>query len=175
MTTKTIFLDRDGVINIDKKYLYSIDEFEFIEGIFDACKFFLSLNYSIVIITNQSGIGRGYYTKKDFETLNMWMINEFKKNEINILDVLYCPHLPNANCICRKPKPGMLFDAKNKHHIDFETSWLIGDSENDIIAANNAGIKNTIIVKTGNKVNEKNTTAKYILESIHDAIQVVSY
>jgi len=173
MPIKTIFLDRDGVINKEIKYLHKIKDFEFIDGIFASCKYLESLGYQIIIITNQSGISRGYYTTSDFEIITNWMINQFHYNDIEILDVFHCPHLPNINCNCRKPKPGMLFEAKKKHNIDMSKSWLIGDKETDIIAANNAGINNTILVKSGHKINEKGTNAKFILGSVSTLKNVI--
>ena len=101
------------------------------------------------------------------------MIAEFQKNDIIILDIFHCPHLPNSNCNCRKPKPGMLLDAKYKHNIDMQNSWLIGDKEIDIIAANSSGITNTILVKSGHKINEVDSNAKYFLDSIQQSKQVI--
>jgi D-glycero-D-manno-heptose 1,7-bisphosphate phosphatase len=173
MPIKTIFLDRDGVVNKELNYLYKKDDFIFIDGVFKACLYFQKLDYKIIIITNQSGISRGFYTEKNFQILTKWMIEEFKKNSVNILDIFYCPHLPDKNCYCRKPKPGMLLTAKNKHNIDMKNSWMIGDKENDIKAANNAGIKNTILVKSGHNVDELNSKAKFILDSIKDTHQVI--
>jgi D-glycero-D-manno-heptose 1,7-bisphosphate phosphatase len=174
MPIKTIFLDRDGVINKEIKYLHKIKDFEFIDGIFESCKYLKSLGYKIIIITNQSGISRGYFTKNDFQIITNWMIDQFNNNDIKILDVLYCPHLPNTKCNCRKPKPGMLFEAKKKHNINMNKSWLIGDKETDIIAANNAGINNTILVKSGHKINEKETNAKFILGSVSTLKNVIN-
>ena len=174
MPIKTIFLDRDGVINKETKYLHKIKDFEFIDGIFESCKYLKSLGYKIIVITNQSGISRGYYTKNDFQIITNWMIDQFNNNDIKILDVLYCPHLPNTKCNCRKPKPGMLFEAKKKHNINMNKSWLIGDKETDIIAANNAGINNTILVKSGHKINEKETNAKFILGSVSTLKNVIN-
>ena len=114
MTIKTIFLDRDGVINKEVKYLFRIADFEFIEGVFDACLYFHNLDYKIIIISNQSGIARGYYNENDYQRLTEWMLNQFNKKGISILDILYCPHGPESTCDCRKPKPGMLIEAKNK-------------------------------------------------------------
>jgi len=173
MTTKTIFLDRDGVINKEINYLYKIEEFEFIDGVFEACKYLINLNYQIIIVTNQSGIARGYYSERDYQILNTWMLAQFKKNNIIIFDIFHCPHLPNSNCNCRKPKPGMFLEAKYKHNIDMKKSWLIGDKEVDIISANNSGISNTILVRSGHKINELNSNAKYILDSIYNASQVI--
>ena len=174
MPIKTIFLDRDGVINKEIKYLHKIKDFEFIDGIFESCKYLKSLGYKIIVITNQSGISRGYYSKNDFQIITNWMIDQFNNNNIKILDVLYCPHLPNTKCNCRKPKPGMLFEAKKKHNINMNKSWLIGDKETDIIAANNAGINNTILVKSGHKINEKETNAKFILGSVSTLKNVIN-
>ena len=173
MTIKTIFLDRDGVINKEINYLNKIDDFEFLDGVFETCQYLISLNYKIIIITNQSGIARGYYTVNDFQIITNWMITQFKKNAVNILDVFHCPHFPDSNCNCRKPKPGMLLEAKYKHNIDMQNSWLIGDREVDIIAANSSGITNTILVKSGHKINEVDSNAKYILESIHQSNEVI--
>ena len=173
MRTKTIFLDRDGVINKEVNYLHKIDDFEFINGIFDTCIYFQKLGYKIIIITNQSGISRGYYTEKQYQIVTKWMLNEFLNNQVQILDIFHCPHSPEANCNCRKPNPGMLLDAKSKHNIDMKKSWMIGDKENDIIAANKSGITNTILVKSGHQINETNSNAKYILESVIQSSKVI--
>ena len=173
MSIKTIFLDRDGVINKEKNYLYKIDDFEFIDGVFEACQHLINLDYKIIIITNQSGIARGYYSANDFQIITNWMIAEFKKNNVDILDVFHCPHSPSSNCDCRKPKPGMFIEAKNKHNIDMLKSWMIGDSERDIRAANLAGIKNTILVRSGHKINESNSNAMFFLDSINKTNQII--
>ena len=173
MAIKTIFLDRDGVINKEVHYLHKIEDFEFIDGVFKICQYLNMLGYKIIVITNQSGISRGYYNETDFEILSNWMVDEFKKNDIKILDIFHCPHSPDSNCKCRKPKPGMLLAAKDKYNIDMQNSWLIGDKEDDIIAANNSDITNTILVKSGHTINEIDSNAKYILESINETNQVI--
>jgi len=170
---KTIFLDRDGVINKEISYLHKIDEFVFIDGVFEACQNFNKLGYQIIIVTNQSGISRGYFSEKDFQTITNWMLHQFEINDVNILDVLHCPHSPESNCICRKPKPGMFIQAKKKHKINMAESWMIGDSERDIRAASLAGIKNTIIVKSGHKLEEDSSLAMFVLDSIINANQVI--
>ena len=173
MTIKTIFLDRDGVINKEINYLHKIEDFEFINGVFEACQYLESLNYKIIITTNQSGISRGYYTESDFQKITKWMLSQFNNNNIDILDVIHCPHLPSDFCDCRKPKPGMLLSAKTKHNIDMENSWMIGDKEEDIMAANAANIMNTILVRSGYKVNEANSNAKYFLDSIQYSKKII--
>jgi len=173
MNLKSIFLDRDGVINKETNYLYKINDFEFIDGVFGACRYFQDLGFKIIIVTNQSGIARGLYSDKDFQKLTKWMCQEFKKNKIEILDVFYCPHLPEALCNCRKPKPGLLIKAKEKHKINMKNSWFIGDKEIDITAANASGISNTILVRSGHQIDESITKAKYLLDSIKDSKKVI--
>ena len=173
MPIKTIFLDRDGVINKETNYLYKIKDFEFISGIFDTCIHFRKLGYKIIIITNQSGISRGLYTESDYQNLTQWMLKKFNKNNVEILDVFHCPHGPESNCYCRKPKPGMFLEAKIKHNIDMGTSWMIGDSERDIKAANLAGITKTILVRSGHKVNESNSNAMFFLDSINEINHII--
>ena len=172
MSIKTIFLDRDGVINKDINYLHKIDDFEFVDGIFDACLYFQQLGYKIIIVTNQSGIARGYYNESDYQKLTQWMLGQFEKNNIKILDVFHCPHGPDSTCDCRKPKPGMFLKANAKHNIDMEKSWMIGDKERDLIAANRAGIHNTILLKNSHKIDK--SKASFFLDSIQRAKQIIT-
>jgi len=173
MAIKTIFLDRDGVINEDVGYLHKIKDFKFIEGIFETCLFFLRLDYQIIIVSNQSGIARGYYTEDDYKKLIQWMINQFSIKNIPILDSFYCPHGPGSDCSCRKPMPGMLIEAKIKYNIDMSRSWMIGDKETDIEAANLAGITNTILVESGHLINKSNSNSKFIINSIKDSKYII--
>ena len=173
MAIKTIFLDRDGVVNKEVRYLYRLSDFEFIDGIFDACLYFQKLGYEIVIVTNQSGITRGYYNENDYQKLTEWMLGQFNENGINILDTFYCPHGPESLCECRKPKPGMLIEAKHKYNISMKDSWMIGDSESDIKAANAAGISKTILVRSGHLVGESNSNSKFTIDSIKQSKEVI--
>jgi D-glycero-D-manno-heptose 1,7-bisphosphate phosphatase len=173
MTIKTIFLDRDGVINKEVGYLHKIEDFKFIDGIFDACLFFLKLNYQIIIVTNQSGIARGYFNHSDYQKLTQWMLNQFFTKNISILGTYYCPHGPESICSCRKPMPGMFFEARDKFNINMEESWMIGDSETDIEAAINAGILNTILIRNGHLIDELSSNSKFIINSIKQSEQII--
>ena len=173
MAIKTIFLDRDGVINEEVNYLYQIEKIKFIDGVFEACLYFQKLNYKIIIVSNQSGIARGYYSEEDYKKLTAWILNQFEQKSISILDTFYCPHGPDSKCNCRKPKPGMLIDAKHKHNISMEESWMIGDKETDITAAKIAGIRNTILVRSGNINHEPNSKASHIANSIKESKKII--
>ena len=173
MAIKTIFLDRDGVINKEVGYLHRIEDFIFIDGVFEACLSFKQLEYQIIIISNQSGIARGYFTLFEYEKLTKWMLNQFSKKNISILDVFFCPHGPKSKCGCRKPRPGMIIDAMDKYNIDLEKSWMIGDKETDIEAANLSGISNTVLVRSGHIINESDSKSKYIVNSIKDSINLI--
>lgn len=174
MPIKTIFLDRDGVINQEVHYLHKISDFKFVSGAIDACRDFQNKGYYIVIVTNQSGIARGIYTENDYQILTQWMLEQFIRNKIKILDVLYCPHGPESNCECRKPKPGLLIKAKKLHNIDMQNSWMIGDKESDIQAAKNSGVNKTILVRSGHSIDELKTDAKYIINSIKQSKRLIN-
>ena len=170
---KAIFLDRDGVINIEKNYLYKIEDFEFVEGTFSSLKQLQNLGYKLFIITNQSGVGRGYYTLKDFDKLTSWMIHQFEINDITISQVELCPHAPTDKCDCRKPLTGMIDNILQNHDIDLENSWLIGDKGSDIQCAKNANVKNTIQVKSGHNFTDKDSIADFICASIKDVPKII--
>lgn len=168
--SKALFLDRDGVINVDKSYLYKKEDFVFCDGIFELLKYAQNLGYRLFVITNQSGIARGYYSEDDFKRLTSWMLKEFEKKGITIQKVYHCPHLPEDNCKCRKPEPKMIEDAISEFGIEPATSWMIGDKPSDMEAAKNAGIQNTILVSTQNK---KTPLAKYSVQSLYDIIDII--
>lgn len=171
--TKAFFFDRDGVINIEKDYLHTIEKFEFVEGTFDTLRYLQNLGYALFIITNQSGIGRGYYTFKEYEILTRWMKEQFTKEGIEISGIYCCPHAPDEKCECRKPKTGMIKEAEKVCDIDFKNSWLVGDKGSDIQTAYNAKIPNTIQVRSGHSFDESTSKAKYILDSIKDISTII--
>ena len=177
MKQKAVFLDRDGVINVDKGYVHKIEDFEFYPDVFDGLKKLQEAGFKLVIITNQSGIAVGYYTEDDFHKLTEYMLNEFSKQGIKIEKVYYCPHHPEGIipelkqvCTCRKPATGMIESAIEEFNIDPLNSFLIGDKETDIQAGKKMGIK-SILVKTGQGLKYvNNTTADYIAENFTDAV-----
>lgn len=145
---KALFLDRDGIINVDYGHVYKIEDFVFTNDIFDICKDYQDKGYMIFVITNQAGIGKGLYTENDFIRLNDYMLSEFKNHGINIQDVYYCPHSPEDGCDCRKPNPGLFIRAIKDYNIDASKSIAIGDKLSDLEAANKAGVGKLIFKKT---------------------------
>ncbi len=145
---RALFLDRDGVINHDSGYTSSIENFQFIDGIFDLCRAAKQLGYLIIVVTNQAGIGRGYYTEADFLKLTEWMCKRFEAEGAPITEVFYCPYHPEygegnykKESFDRKPNPGMLLRAAEKYNIDLVHSIMIGDKDSDMQAASKAGIE----------------------------------
>lgn len=142
-----LFLDRDGVINIDRAYVSKPEHFEFVDGIFELCRTAKQLGYLIFVVTNQAGIGRGYYTEQDFLNLTGWMCEIFKTQGITIDKVYFCPSHPEygigqykMDSPFRKPGPGMLLQAANEFCVDLARSVLVGDKETDIQAGIAAGV-----------------------------------
>jgi D,D-heptose 1,7-bisphosphate phosphatase len=144
---KVLFLDRDGVINVDYGHVHTVDKFDFIPSIFDICKKYQSDGFEIIVVSNQAGIAKGLYTKKDLDIVDEYMKSEFKKHGVMILDSFYCPHKDSDNCDCRKPKPGLILQATKKYNIDLSRSVLIGDKMSDLEAGHNAGITKLIFKK----------------------------
>ena len=149
---KALFLDRDGVINVESGYIYRPEEVVFIGGIFDFCRKARVQGYLLIVVTNQSGIGRGYYSEGDLQALMRWMGERFIQENCPLAAYYYCPHHPEygigkyqLDCDCRKPKPGMILQAAKEWDIDLTQSMLIGDHPRDIEAAKRAGIEKRIL------------------------------
>jgi D-glycero-D-manno-heptose 1,7-bisphosphate phosphatase len=146
-----IFLDRDGVINENRDdYVKSIDEFIFLPNTIDAIKKFINLGFKIIIITNQSVINRGIISENELQNIHLHMLNELNKCQCQIEKIYFCPHRPNENCNCRKPRTGMIINALSDFSIDISKSWLIGDSNTDIELAKNMGLKSIKLERNGN-------------------------
>jgi D-glycero-D-manno-heptose 1,7-bisphosphate phosphatase len=139
---KALFIDRDGVINVDRVHVHQIKDFTFTKGIFDLCRRYMESGYLIIVITNQAGIAKGLYTERDFLDLTEWMTVQFREQGIVISKVYYCPHHPDITgpCECRKPNPGMILQAIEEFNLDIKQCILIGDHQSDLEAGRRAGI-----------------------------------
>jgi D-glycero-D-manno-heptose 1,7-bisphosphate phosphatase len=162
MLRPAIFLDRDGVINREAGYVHTVDEFRFIEGVFDACRQMTKAGYRLIVITNQAGIARGYYTENDFHELTAWMLGEFRQQGIEIDGVYYCPHHPvhgvgdyGRDCDCRKPAPELILRAAREHSLDLGHSVLVGDKVTDIEAGRAAGVACCVLVLSGHPLSRE--------------------
>lgn len=170
---KAVFLDRDGTINVEKNYLHKIEDFEFIPGVIEGLRLLQDAKFLLIIITNQSGIGRGYYTEEDFHKLNNWMLENLKKHGVNISKVYYCPHLPNAaikkyriDCDCRKPKLGMYNQAIKEWKIDLQASYVIGDKIRDCAICEKTLCRGFLVGE-----NEKEQVRKNVMNGEYERIK----
>lgn len=143
-----IFLDRDGVLNVDINYLHRKEDLVWIEGVVEGLRYAASLGYEFIVVTNQSGVARGIYTEDDVKALHRHMQAYLETQGVSMLDFYYCPHHIEAeipayavDCECRKPKPGLLLKAMKEHDVDPSRSIMIGDHLRDVEAGVHAGVK----------------------------------
>ncbi len=176
---KAVFLDRDGTVNIEKNYLFKEDEFVFINGAVEAIKIFHDMGYKVIVITNQAGVARGYYSENDVIKLHHYIDDELKKYHTYIDTYYYCPHHPEGTiaeysltCQCRKPKTGMIEQAVADLNINLKESIIVGDKEIDIQTGKNAGIKYSILVRSGHLINESDTEADAVYDDLLSFAQV---
>jgi len=172
----TVFLDRDGVINKDSKdYIKNPSEFEFIPKSPEAIALLTQNGFRVIVITNQSMIGRNISTQESLDAIFEKMKTGVEKAGGRITDIFFCPHAPKDKCSCRKPQPGMIFLAKKKYAINLAKSFMIGDSEKDIALARNAKCAKALLVKTGNgissftKLIQKHMPPDYVAKDLYDA------
>lgn len=150
--TKAVFLDRDGVINKEKKdYVKNLNEFVIFDGVSDAIKLLKKHNFLVIIITNQSAINRKILAVKMLNRIHRYLQNYLKNNDTSIDGIYYCPHIPEDKCSCRKPKPGLLLQAASDFKIELKRSWMIGNSIADVNAAKKAGC-NWLLLKNEKKL-----------------------
>ena len=176
MSSFALFLDRDGVINVDYGYVYRREEFDFIDGIFEVARHARKKRYKLVVVTNQSGIARGFYTERDFHYLTDWMCEQFLAANAPIDKVYYSPYHPTEglgqylkNDYSRKPNPGMLLQAQSEFSIDLSRSILIGNKMSDIQAGNAAGVSKNLLFANEHPVGL--STLNYnLVTNLHDVI-----
>lgn len=181
MATKAAFLDRDGVINVDRGYVYRIEDFTVIDGVLEACKRLYDAGFKLVIITNQSGIARGFYKESDLALLNNHILTLFKKAGAPLSGIYCCPHLPDAPleayrkvCDCRKPAPGLFSKAAKELNIDLESSLAFGDKERDLEAALRAGVPTRILLgKDGKAIPSKSASAVAVAKDLLTAVDLL--
>jgi len=176
---KSVFLDRDGVINLkspEGDYIKKWDEFRFLPGVIEALGRLNQAGYLIMIITNQRGIAKGLMTEEDLKEIHAKMSEEIKKSGTKIDGIYYCPHSEEDHCNCRKPKIGLFLEAKKDHHIEMGKSYLVGDSESDILAGRRAGCKTILInrkLKKYNILTEKVIKCDFMVNNLSEAINVI--
>lgn len=176
-----IFLDRDGTINVDHGYVHEIDNFQFIDGVIDACRELKKMGFALVLVTNQSGIARGMFSEEQFMQLTEWMDWSLADREVDLDGIYFCPHLPDASvdayrqtCDCRKPQPGMLLQAQQELDIDMAASYMVGDKVEDMLAAAAAGVGTKVLVRTGKAVTEDGEKqADWVLDSLADLPEAI--
>ncbi len=174
-TNKALFLDRDGVINIDHGYVHCCEAFHFQQGIFELFRAAQSLGYLLVVVTNQAGIARGYYTESEFLKLTEWMTQQFADHQIRIARVYYCPYHPihgvgeyKCDSPDRKPNPGMLLRARTEFSLDLARSVLVGDKLLDMEAAKAAGVGTKILLRSGTESTKIAENYFYVSYSLGD-------
>lgn len=162
MTRAAIFLDRDGTLNVDKGYVHRIEDWEWIPGAIGAITALKKAGFLVIVITNQAGIARGYYNEADMNNLHTIINMELQRHGATIDGFYHCPYHPEfgeiRECECRKPMPGMIYEAELDLDIDLDHSWLVGDKASDIQAGLAAGVR-SILVLTGYGNKERNLLA----------------
>jgi len=178
---RAAFLDRDGVINIDPGYVYRVEDFEFVPGVLSACATLARMGWALVVVTNQAGIGRGFYTEADFAALSGWMRTRFEEAGAALAGIYHCPHHPQAqradlrmNCPCRKPQPGMLLAAARELELELADSMLFGDKCEDMQAALAAGVRHRVLLGKDGRQPPLETCspglAAFRFGSLHEAV-----
>lgn len=177
MLTPALFLDRDGVINVDHAYVHKIEDFQFIDGIFELCRWAQGQGRRLFVVTNQAGIGRGYYTEEDFHTLTRWMCARFAEQGVTIDQVYFCPSHPEhglgpykTESFDRKPQPGMLLQAQHAFGVDMARSIMIGDKPSDMAAGLAAGVGTTLLFDPTGAAQASDCGATAVITRLEEAM-----
>lgn len=158
---KAAFIDRDGVINEERGYVHRIDDFVLLPNVVEGLKLLIQAGYLLIMVTNQAGIARGYYDQAAMDLLHNHLHKQLARYDVKFEAIYFCPHHPQGHvkslaikCDCRKPSPGMLFQAAKDFNLDLAASVLIGDKVSDILAGKRAGVGFTAIVESGHKLDQ---------------------
>lgn len=172
-----IFIDRDGVINKELEYVWRVENFHILPGVVDGIRRLQNAGFRTFVITNQAGIGRGFFTEQDFSNITNFMLTSLTGEGVHIDEVYFCPHHPEhglgrykTDCVCRKPQPGMILKACAEHAIDPSASYLIGDKATDIAAGRAAHLKGCVLVKSGHPVDQQDAaSADVVVADLYEA------
>jgi D-glycero-D-manno-heptose 1,7-bisphosphate phosphatase len=175
MSRPALFLDRDGVINRDHGYVFQIGDFELIDGVMDALRLATERGYALIIITNQSGIGRGYFTQAQYDALEAHIRQLFAAEGVPLTAIYHCPHHPDAGCSCRKPEPGLILQAVREHDIDLARSMMIGDKPSDAESARAAGVGRVELVTPDRKIGDIVRKVMAIRSVTEDSLSPASF
>ena len=174
--SKAIFLDKDGTLVVDPGFVHRVEDFKLHDGVIEGLK--LLKDFKFFVITNQSGIGRGFYTEEDMHKFNNHMLKELKKHNIEIEKIYFCPHSPDDNCDCRKPSTKFIKEAEKEFNIELKESWVIGDHDVDIQLAENTGCKSVYLL-TGHGVKHLQEARKanpdYIAANFKQAAEYITF
>lgn len=177
---KVVFLDRDGTINRDSAdYIKSRSEFEFLPGSLEAIKELTLSGFNAIVITNQSAVPRKLISRRELDQIHRMMCRAIESAGGKITDVLFCPHMPEDHCQCRKPRPGLILQAQKKYGIDLASAVMVGDSAADVACARDAGCGISILVKTGDsrkaarQLTQKGISPDYVAKDLLDAARYI--
>lgn len=162
--SRAVFLDRDGVLIEERRYLHRVEDVAFVPGIFAGLKQLAEAGFQLVIVTNQSGVGRGYYTMADVEKVHVHITTEFQRHGVSVRKIYVAPEAPGQESRGRKPSPQFLFDARDEFGIDLASSYIVGDKLIDLECGWNAGLRKSILVRTGYG---QETERKHAVEIVH--------
>ncbi len=166
-SNKAVFLDRDGVICYDVHYMSSPEQFQLMPFVGEGIKALNDAGFLVIVVTNQSGLRRGLITEENLKKIHDRMIKELSAYKARIDDIFVCPCLPEENCECRKPRPGMILEAAKKHSIDISSSFMVGDKQIDADAGKAAGCRTILIAE------DSSLKADYIVKSFKEAVEII--
>ncbi|MGZ4966693.1 MAG: D-glycero-alpha-D-manno-heptose-1,7-bisphosphate 7-phosphatase [Chthoniobacterales bacterium] len=166
--SRAVFLDRDGTLMRDVEYCGDPKQVEVFGGVPQALRRLKDAGFKLIVITNQSGIGRGYFTEDEYRA-----VEKEVEQQLGVIDATYfCPDKPDAGCRCRKPQPGLIFDAQRDHDLDLQRSFLIGDKPLDAECGRNAGVR-TILIQTGNEPPNEKSGADWLARDLAEATEII--